>query len=146
MILIIQGGRVLDPARGLDGPADVAVVDGVIKSVGPGAGEAFFGENLRVLDATGMLVLPGLVDMHVHLREPGQEYKETVATGTRAASSSPAWVPCPSTSTMRKVRAMSRVSRSPGVMKPVNGGRALSTAAASAALSTTVTKGLPSDW
>ncbi|MFH2099641.1 MAG: dihydroorotase, partial [Pseudomonadota bacterium] len=86
MILIIQGGRVKDPARGLDGPADVVVENGVITRVGTGAGEGLSGENVRVLPAAGMLVLPGLVDMHVHLREPGQEYKETVATGTRAAA------------------------------------------------------------
>lgn len=80
-ILLIKGGRVLDPAHGLDATADLLVVDGRIREVGrvdPPAG-------CRVIDADGLVVAPGLVDMHVHLREPGYEYKETIAGGCRAA-------------------------------------------------------------
>ena len=81
-ILVLAGGWVLDPGR-WDGEADVWIRNGVIDAVvspdvpPPQAAEC--------LDVTGLLVLPGLVDLHVHLREPGFEYKETIATGTAAA-------------------------------------------------------------
>jgi len=80
--LCITGGTVVDPVAGTMAPADVLIDGDVIAAVGaPGtvAGDA------PALDARGHLVLPGLVDIHVHLREPGQEYKETVATGVAAA-------------------------------------------------------------
>ncbi len=78
---LIQGGHVVDPSQQLDGPADILIENGFIAKVG---------KNLkakadRVIDATGLLVTPGLVDMHVHFREPGFEYKETIATGSHAA-------------------------------------------------------------
>jgi dihydroorotase len=79
--VLIRGGRLFDPAAGIDGIGDVLVRDGVIAAIG-GAVESRPGE---VLDAAGLYVLPGLMDMHVHLREPGQEHKETITTGTRAA-------------------------------------------------------------
>jgi dihydroorotase len=80
--LLIAGGRVLDPASGMDTEADVAIADGQIVDIAPdlrrnGASE--------VIDAEGCLVTPGLIDPHVHLREPGQEHKETIATGSAAA-------------------------------------------------------------
>jgi len=81
--LLIRHGRVIDPANGVDAVQDVLIADGKIERVGknvtapPGA---------EVLDATGKVVCPGFIDIHVHLREPGHEYKETVATGTRAAA------------------------------------------------------------
>jgi dihydroorotase len=81
--LLVRGGRVLDPAGGVDALADVLVLDGRIVRVGP-ALEA--PAEARVVDAAGWVVCPGFIDMHVHLREPGYEYKETVATGTRAAA------------------------------------------------------------
>ncbi len=80
MKLIIKGGRVLDPACGRDETADLYVLDGVISE--PFAAD----EDTRVVDAAGKLVVPGLLDMHVHLREPGYEAKETIATGTAAAA------------------------------------------------------------
>ena len=83
MSLLLRNGRVLDPGSALDGVQDVLVEDGRIARVGPGL-EAPAGA--RVVDATGKVVCPGFIDMHVHLREPGQEYKETVASGTRAAA------------------------------------------------------------
>ncbi len=88
MRILIKGGRVLDPGR-LDGKMDVYVDDGVIAAIaGEGASPAPFaeGEAERIINAEGCLVTPGLIDMHVHLREPGEEYKETIATGIRAAA------------------------------------------------------------
>ena len=82
--LAIHNGRVIDPALGRDGVADVVIVDGRVARVGPGEGDAVV-EADRI-DATGLVVAPGFVDLHVHLREPGYEYKETIATGTAAAA------------------------------------------------------------
>ena len=80
--LLIQGGRVLDPAHGIDGPLDLLIEDGKIVQIG----ESLRAEGAQVLDASGLTAAPGLVDMHVHLREPGFEAKETVATGCAAAA------------------------------------------------------------
>ena len=81
-LLFIEGGRVIDPAGGVDGLRTVVVRDGRIAEV---AERVERPREARVLDARGRWVTPGFVDLHVHLREPGQEYKETVATGARAA-------------------------------------------------------------
>jgi dihydroorotase len=80
--LLIRNGRVVDPANSVDAVQDVLITGDRIERLGAGlpAGDA------TVLDATGKIVCPGFIDIHVHLREPGQEYKETVATGTRAAA------------------------------------------------------------
>ncbi|RLT06832.1 MAG: dihydroorotase [Planctomycetota bacterium] len=78
--LLLRGGRVVDPSQGIDRIDDVLVRDGLVVAIGPaetGADE--------MIDATGLIVAPGLVDMHVHLREPGREEDETIETGTRAA-------------------------------------------------------------
>jgi dihydroorotase len=80
--LIVKGGTVVDPAGGVPRPGDLIIDDDRIAGIAPPGSVPAEG---TVIDATGMLVLPGLVDMHVHLREPGQEYKETIATGTAAA-------------------------------------------------------------
>jgi len=80
--LAIRGGRVIDPANGVDGVADVLLVDGAIASVGPSAGK----DAGETIDASGLIVSPGLVDIHTHLREPGFEHKETIASGTLAAA------------------------------------------------------------
>ncbi len=77
--LHIKNGRVIDPANSRDEIADVYIVDGRI-SKSPPAGKC------ETLDAAGLVVAPGLIDIHVHLREPGQSHKETIATGTRAAA------------------------------------------------------------
>src|SRR6187551_1264359 len=79
--LLVRGGRLIDPARGIDGPADVLIVDGVVAEVG----ERLAPRDAEIVDAAGKIVTPGLIDIHVHLREPGQETKETIATGTASA-------------------------------------------------------------
>ena len=84
--ILIKGGRVIDPGR-VNGPADVLIENGKILTVGPklvvSTGKA--APAATIIDARGKLVLPGFVDLHVHLREPGFEYKETIQTGTAAA-------------------------------------------------------------
>ena len=80
--LLITGGRVIDPASGHDGIADVLIRNGKIQAVGPGLQD----EAAKRFDATGAIVAPGFIDMHVHLREPGIEHAETIETGARAAA------------------------------------------------------------
>ncbi len=81
--LLISGGRVVDPSRGTDGALDVLVEDGKVRAVAPNLLRE--GRYDRVIDARGCVVAPGLVDMHVHFREPGREADETIATGSAAA-------------------------------------------------------------
>ena len=81
--LLIKGGRVVDPASGLDGVQDVLVKKGKIAEVGKGLKAA---KNSRVVDAGGMLVLPGFVDLHAHFRTPGREDEEDIATASAAAA------------------------------------------------------------
>ena len=83
--LLLAGGRVIDPANHLDSVADVLIRDGKIAAVGSGLA-AQAGAEAERLDVTGLVVCPGLIDLHVHLREPGQAAKETIATGTAAAA------------------------------------------------------------
>lgn len=80
--LLIKGGRVIDPANGIDRTTDILVADGRIHSIG----ENLTCGDTQVIDASGLVVAPGLVDLHVHLREPGLEEKETIATGCAAAA------------------------------------------------------------
>ncbi len=82
--LLIRGGRVVDPSQDIDRFEDVLIRDGQIASVGH-AGTQPLGKADETIDATGLVVTPGLIDMHVHLREPGREEDETIETGTRAA-------------------------------------------------------------
>lgn len=83
--LLIQGGRVIDPGQGIDGVGNLIIADGRVSwlAVGEDAPPEFDGD---VLDATGWIVCPGFIDLHCHLREPGFEAKETIATGTLAAA------------------------------------------------------------
>jgi dihydroorotase len=83
MSLLIRGGRVLDPANSVDAVQDVLLQDGKVAKLGPGVVAP---PDVTVIEAAGKVVSPGFIDMHVHLREPGHEYKETVASGTRAAA------------------------------------------------------------
>jgi len=78
----IHGGRIIDPSQGLDGPANLIVENGQVAAVGP---ELAAPEDAESIDASGLVVAPGLIDLHVHFREPGGEHKETIATGARAA-------------------------------------------------------------
>ena len=81
--VLITGGRVIDPSRGLDATADVLLRDGVVARVEERIAPP---KGATVVDAEGLVVAPGFVDLHVHLREPGFEHKETIATGTEAAA------------------------------------------------------------
>src|SRR5918912_1066730 len=82
MSIVIKNGRVIDPASGTDRVADVLVVDGRIAGVAPNLSSP----QAQVFDASGMVVAPGFIDMHVHLREPGFEHAETIESGSRAAA------------------------------------------------------------
>jgi len=81
--LLLTNGRIIDPAQGLDLIGDLLIVDGKVASVGPRSKDW---DGSDRLDAAGLVVCPGLIDSHVHLREPGQSAKETIATGTMAAA------------------------------------------------------------
>lgn len=83
MKLLIKGGRVIDPTQGLDEVLDVLIVNGTVKELGKGLSAP---AGAEVLDAGGKYVVPGLIDMHVHLRDPGLEYKEDIISGTMAAA------------------------------------------------------------
>ncbi|MCR5202005.1 MAG: dihydroorotase [Lachnospiraceae bacterium] len=117
MIILIKNGHVVDPANDIDGVADMLIADGVIKNVSQRIElkalyaevseisegkymvaeslQSSIKEELRVIDATGKYILPGLVDLHVHLREPGFEYKETIETGALAAAHGGVTTICP---------------------------------------------------
>ena len=117
----ICGGHVLDPDTGRDGIYDVLVAEGKICRVQePGAfsgGEPKGGEACRVIDGTGLYVMPGIVDLHVHLRDPGFEYKETLATGGLAAAKGGVTTICampntdPVTDSPEKIRAQRERAR-----------------------------------
>ena len=77
--LVIKNGRVVDPSQNLDRAADVAITDGEIAAVAENIDAA----GSEVFDASGMIVAPGFIDMHVHLREPGFEHAETIETGSQ---------------------------------------------------------------
>lgn len=80
--IAIRGGRILDPGSGVDQVGDVLIREGRVAAVGPDVAT----EAEHIVDASGLIVCPGLVDIHCHLREPGFEHKETIETGTRAAA------------------------------------------------------------
>ena len=83
--LLLTGGRVIDPANRLDAVADILILNGKIAAVGPDAAKQS-PKDMEKFDATGLVVCPGLIDLHVHLREPGQTAKESISTGTAAAA------------------------------------------------------------
>lgn len=89
---LLTGGRIIDPSRNIDEELDILVEEGTITGVGKGlvppssGAKKKAGSDVTVLDMRGMLVVPGLIDMHVHLREPGFEYKETIQSGSEAAA------------------------------------------------------------
>ena len=81
--IILQGGRVLDPSRDFDETADILIVDGKIES---SSGKVGSRDDAEIIDCAGLIVSPGFIDVHCHLREPGREDVETIATGARAAA------------------------------------------------------------
>ena len=84
-LVLIRGGRLIDPVSRLDEAGDLLIADGVIAEVAPGRGITA-PDGAVIVEASGLVVTPGFVDLHAHLREPGFEEKETIATGTRAAA------------------------------------------------------------
>ncbi|MEA4884164.1 MAG: dihydroorotase [Clostridia bacterium] len=82
MRLLVKGGRIVDPANGIDETMDLLVVDSAVAEIGRSLPE----DGAELLDATGKIVCPGFIDIHTHLREPGFEYKEDIASGSRAAA------------------------------------------------------------
>ena len=80
--LLIRNGRVIDPANGIDRVTDVLLAGGIVR----GVGDNLPSRGAEEFDATGLVVAPGFIDMHVHLREPGFESSETIETGTRCAA------------------------------------------------------------
>ncbi len=85
MVTFIEGGSLVDPVKLTIERSDILIKNGVILEIVP-PGSVRSGGKLKVIDASGKIVSPGLIDMHSHLREPGEEYKETIATGARAAA------------------------------------------------------------
>lgn len=83
---LLKGGRVIDPSQGIDKVADVLIRDGVIEKIGDVDMSTLNGTPAETYDVSGKVVAPGLIDIHVHLREPGAEHKETIETGARAAA------------------------------------------------------------
>jgi len=82
--ILLKGGYLVDPARGFEGLADVVLRDGRVEEIAePGASKATVDETLNL---KGLIVSPGFIDLHVHLREPGQTHKESIVTGTAAAA------------------------------------------------------------
>jgi dihydroorotase len=115
-MLILRGGRVIDPSRGFDGEADVVVEKGRIQRIGPGAAASIpkdprSDEPVRDVDASGLWVVPGFVDLHVHFREPGQEYKEDIASGLQAAAAGGYTTVCamPNTTPVNDTRAITEM-------------------------------------
>jgi dihydroorotase len=81
--ILIKHGRLIDPAQGLDEISDVLLMNGLVEAIGANLAEP---ENATIVDAQGFVVSPGFVDLHCHLRDPGYQHKETIATGTAAAA------------------------------------------------------------
>jgi len=102
---------VIDPSSGLDEVQDVVIEDGRIARVGRDAGHGLSGERVRVIDAAGLWLAPGFIDLHVHFRDPGQEYKEDIASGLRAAAAGgfTAVCPMPNTSPINDNRAITEM-------------------------------------
>jgi len=116
--LLVRGGRVLDPAAGRDGTFDLLLRGGVVVEVG----SRLSADGAKVLDAAGLLVFPGFIDLHAHLREPGREQAETVATGLKAAAAGGFTAVCamPNTDPVNDSRAISEylVSKARGAAGP----------------------------
>ena len=103
--ILIKNGRLVDPANGRDEVCDILICGNEIKKIGSGLSE----EDAVLIDAEGKIVMPGLIDLHVHLREPGFEYKETVETGARAAAHGGVTTICPMPNTNPVIDSAERV-------------------------------------
>ena len=116
--LLVRGGRVVDPPAGRDGIFDLLLRGGVVVEVGSRLSD----NGAKILDASGLLVFPGFVDLHAHLREPGREHAETVATGLKAAAAGGFTAVCamPNTDPVNDSRAISEylVSKARGAAGP----------------------------
>ncbi|HEX4355702.1 MAG TPA: dihydroorotase [Polyangiales bacterium] len=115
-MLVIRDGRVIDPSRGFDEIADVVIEAGRVSRIGRGAGAKLQGERVRVIDAKGHWVVPGFIDLHVHFREPGYEYKEDIASGLRAAAAGGFTSVCamPNTKPINDTRAITEMMMARG--------------------------------
>lgn len=113
MPIAIKHGRLLDPSQDLDGPYDLLLAEGRVTDLAP-VGK-LHGKADQVIDARGMIVAPGFIDIHVHLREPGQSHKETIASGTRAAAAGgfTSVCPMPNTSPINDSAAITRWMQDP---------------------------------
>jgi len=111
MMLVFLGGRVIDPSRDYDSIADVVVEGNRILQIAAGAAENISREEARIIDVNGCWVVPGLIDLHVHFREPGQEYKETIESGLKAAAAGGyvAVCPMPNTNPVNDTRAITEM-------------------------------------
>src|SRR4051794_36509610 len=89
--LLIKNGRVIDPAAGRDEVADLWIEDGAIRGIGANLSAG----GVEIFDASGLIVAPGFIDIHVHLREPGFEHAETIESGSRAAAAGGFTTICP---------------------------------------------------
>ncbi|MEZ4288575.1 MAG: dihydroorotase [Polyangiales bacterium] len=98
--IALVGGRILDPASGTDARGDVVVEHGKVTRIGKDAARGVDGERVRRVDVSGRWVCPGFIDLHVHLREPGHEYKEDIASGLRAAAAGGFTTVCPMPNTL----------------------------------------------
>ena len=103
--ILIKKGRLVDPANQKDEICDILIRDGKVQKIAPDITEA----EAEVIDAAGKVVMPGLIDLHVHLREPGFEYKETIATGSRAAAHGGVTTICPMPNTNPVIDSAERV-------------------------------------
>ena len=106
MSYLVRGGRLIDPGSGLDALGDLLIIDDRIGAMG----QVEAAGDVKTIDATGLVVCPGLIDMHVHLREPGFETKETIATGTAAAGAGGFSTLCAEPNTRPPVDSRQRVS------------------------------------
>lgn len=103
--ILIKGGRLVNPATATDEVYDILIVNGRIQKIGDNLRE----EGARVIDASGKVVMPGIIDLHVHLREPGFEYKETIETGAKAAAHGGVTTICPMPNTNPVIDSPERV-------------------------------------
>lgn len=110
MKTLIQKGRLVDPANSLDGKYDVLIVDDKVEEVAPEISVEKISNLDQVIDASGKVIMPGFIDLHVHLREPGFEYKETIESGTRAAARGGVTSICPMPNTKPVIDSAERVA------------------------------------